>query len=481
MPIDYSKWDNLELSDDSDVEIHPNIEKGTFLRLRQRKIREEREKRRQQREANEEIVALNTSLSESIGKLRNEVTEASSSTLSELIDKWQKDAQRGAEYMAERNRAVERGEESPVPSQEDMMDTLKARIKSELSEAAVNAESMDDMRMAIAGLLDGHLEKLEKNKADAEKELERIRKEEAKHVAPDSVIHEGFNRSIVGTSSSGSSSKAAPSATTTVKQTVTTDEVLNPDSVGKHKDVVDEPKRVNQQQQQQQEGLDENGELEFDEDARQFASLTSLSVSYDFIRKHFSVISERKSDQIMAQAFTAELAGKKKLARQYVHQALIITYVLKMGSTGINVFFNRVGSKGQAQDMFIKDVESYYERIENRCKVIKSESEQEAENEVESIQLQCDDPNAPIRISVPADDEQDKERLALFEQLPEELRAALREGTLDAINKVLATISGSEAERLLGICGQGNFLVIDGEIVVDPNEEKNKNKEESDN
>ncbi|KAJ2636745.1 hsp90 co-chaperone Cdc37 [Coemansia sp. RSA 1286] len=471
MPIDYSKWDNLELSDDSDVEIHPNIEKGTFLRLRQRKIREERETRRQQREANEEIVSLNAYLSESIGKLRDQVVEANEAALGELMDKWQKDAQKGDAYMTERNKAIERGEQPPVPSKENMMDTLKARINAELREAAVNAVSLDDKRKAIAGLLEGHLDKLQKNKVDAEKELERIRKEEAKHVAPDSVIHEGFNRSFVSGGSSGSSSKPASAATTTAKQTVTTDEVLNPHSVGKHKDVVDEPKTSDKQQQ---EGLDDNGELEFDDDARQFASLTSLSSSYDFIRKQFSVISERKSDQIMAQAFTAELAGKKKLARQYIHQALIITYILKMGSTGINLFFSRVGSKGDAQDMFVKDVDSYYERIETRCKVIKSESEQEQQNEVESVQLQCDDPNAPIRISVPTDDEQDAERRALFEQLPEEFRAALREGTLDAINQVLATISGSEAERLLGICGQGNFLVIDGEIVVDPNEEKNK-------
>ncbi|KAA8564058.1 hypothetical protein EYC84_012047 [Monilinia fructicola] len=27
MPINYSKWDALELSDDSDVEVHPNVDK----------------------------------------------------------------------------------------------------------------------------------------------------------------------------------------------------------------------------------------------------------------------------------------------------------------------------------------------------------------------------------------------------------------------------------------------------------------------
>ncbi|KAJ1718832.1 hsp90 co-chaperone Cdc37 [Coemansia erecta] len=467
MPIDYSKWDNLELSDDSDVEIHPNIEKGTFLRLRQRKIREDRENRRLKREGNEEIIALNKDLVERITSLRTQVSAADEPALARLMGEWQKDALRGAEYLARRDKAVADGKAPPTPSKEDMVDALKARINAELREAAANVEDLEDRRKAIVALMDQHLGKLEKSKKDAERELEEVKKEEAKHIDPDSIIHEGFSHSFVssnadkGNSSGSSSSKPA---TVTKKETVTTDEVLNPGSVGKHRDTAAPP-------QEKQEGLDDNGDLEFDEDSKKFASLTNLSDSYDFIRKNFSVVSERKSDQIMGQAFTAELAGKKQLARQYIHQALIITYILKMGSTGVNVFFSRVGSKGQAQEMFFKDVESYYERIESRCKVIKSESEQEGdEHEVESIQLQCDDPNAPIRISVPGDSEEDAERRQLFEQLPEEFRDALREGTLEAINKVLATTPGPEAERLLGICGEGNFLVIDGEVLVDPNE-----------
>ncbi|KAJ2095256.1 hypothetical protein GGI09_004967, partial [Coemansia sp. S100] len=67
--------------------------------------------------------------------------------------------------------------------------------------------------------------------------------------------------------------------------------------------------------------------------------------------------------------------------------------------------------------------------------------------------------------------DEDPERVELFNQLPVDMQDALRVGTLEAVNKVLADVSGPEAERLLGICGQGNFLVIDGEIVVDPNEE----------
>ena len=45
MPINYSKWDNLELSDDED-NFHPNIDNNLMIRLQREK--------RQQREADEE-------------------------------------------------------------------------------------------------------------------------------------------------------------------------------------------------------------------------------------------------------------------------------------------------------------------------------------------------------------------------------------------------------------------------------------------
>ena len=47
--LNYSKWDNLELSDDSDIEVHPNVDKRSFIRWKQRDIHEKREMRKIQR------------------------------------------------------------------------------------------------------------------------------------------------------------------------------------------------------------------------------------------------------------------------------------------------------------------------------------------------------------------------------------------------------------------------------------------------
>lgn len=46
MPIDYSKWDNIEISDDEDIERHPNIDHASMVRWRRADIHRKRETRR---------------------------------------------------------------------------------------------------------------------------------------------------------------------------------------------------------------------------------------------------------------------------------------------------------------------------------------------------------------------------------------------------------------------------------------------------
>ncbi|KAJ2062092.1 hsp90 co-chaperone Cdc37 [Coemansia sp. S146] len=439
MPIDYSKWDNLELSDDSDVEVHPNIEKGTFVRLRQRKIREERENRRIRRERIEATLAMNQGLISRLTSVRASFS-VQGPELQLVIEQLDRDVELARE---------QKDKSQEQPSETDMVNALMARISDDLLQSAAKLDTAEMKRDAYVVQLTAHLEKLDAVMHDLERELAEVKKEEAKHISPDSIMHTGFDRSFVTPGS-------APGPSTSATRTVTTDEVLNPASVGKHKDEEDD--------------VDDNGDLKLDDDARAFASLKGMSNSMDYIHKHLAVVSDKKADQILGHAFTLELAGNHALSKQYVRQSLILTYILQMGASGVNVFFSRVGAKGQAQDMFEKDVESRYKHIVGRCEIMRSEG-QDDEQQVESIQLQCDDPNAPIRMSVPDGEDEDPERVELFNQLPVDMQDALRVGTLEAVNKVLANVEGPEAERLLGICGQGNFLVIDGEIVVDPNEE----------
>jgi cell division cycle protein 37 len=44
--VDYSKWDNLEISDDSDIEVHPNVDKRSMIKWKQEAIHRERAERK---------------------------------------------------------------------------------------------------------------------------------------------------------------------------------------------------------------------------------------------------------------------------------------------------------------------------------------------------------------------------------------------------------------------------------------------------
>ncbi|KAJ1944853.1 hsp90 co-chaperone Cdc37 [Linderina macrospora] len=472
MPIDYSKWDNLELSDDSDVEVHPNIERNTFIRLRQRKIREERENRRLRRERIETMIPMNKDLIERITALRTRITDANEDSLKQIMQEWEKDVEKARVAKEARDSVTNQGKIPEQPSKDEMMDALKARISDDLLKEAAGQGSVLEKQSALAKQLDSHIAKLNESLKSAEDELKEVKLEEAKHIDPSTIAQSGFDRSFVS-KSEGSSSKAKKPATRTVKDTATTYEVLNPGSVGKFD--TDAGAEADAEEDYS-EDMDEEGNLRLDADSRKFASLKTMSESFDFISKNLSIVSEKKADQILGYAFTLQLEDKGSMSRQYVHQSLILTYIMQMGPSGVRMFFDRVGAPGRAQEMFKNDVDARYKHIVERCKVIKSEREQYAEPEVESIQLQCDDPDAPIRISVPdeSNPEEDQERIKLFNSMPVAFQEALKEGTLEAVNKVLATIPGPEAEQLLGVCGQGSFLVIDGEIVVDPNEEPGK-------
>ncbi|KAJ2322520.1 hsp90 co-chaperone Cdc37, partial [Coemansia sp. RSA 2702] len=283
MPIDYSKWDNLELSDDSDVEVHPNIERGTFMRLRQQKIREDRENRRIRKERAEALIAMNKDLVERISQLRDKVAAADEQAMGEISREWEQDVERSRALKEKRDAAISSGQEPVHPSEEEMLAALKARISDDLLKSTAKADTLDSKRKEYTVQLGVHIEKLQKSLKDTERELDEVNREIATHIAPDSVAHAGFDRSFVSKDSTSTSAKGKGKGKVT--ETVTTDEVLNPGSVGKF----DQPAAANEDDDIDTSEIDDNGELRIDDDAKKFASITNMSDSMDFILKHLSI------------------------------------------------------------------------------------------------------------------------------------------------------------------------------------------------
>ena len=50
---------------------------------------------------------------------------------------------------------------------------------------------------------------------------------------------------------------------------------------------------------------------------------------------------EDNYDKLVLAGFRAAMAGKKKYAKQCVHQALVVQYCAKLGRDGVSLFFKR--------------------------------------------------------------------------------------------------------------------------------------------
>lgn len=63
--------------------------------------------------------------------------------------------------------------------------------------------------------------------------------------------------------------------------------------------------------------------------------------SFEFIQKDPSILMEKNTDALLAEAFEAELKGERERAKRCVHQGLMIQYCRKLGKDGVRLFFQR--------------------------------------------------------------------------------------------------------------------------------------------
>ncbi|KAJ1917629.1 hsp90 co-chaperone Cdc37 [Mycoemilia scoparia] len=479
MPIDYSKWDNLELSDDSEVEIHPNIEKGTFLRLRQQKIRREREERRQKREQLTLKIDLHKKIREKLGGLKSELGESDIEKFASAMNSWKAKMDNSQAVQDKLNKLSlggndgneanqtpgvdhqENQDASALPTFDDMIASLFQQIRAEIEKEGVVWDTSDKkVHGKFFEGLESHIKRMGDVISQAQKDLDEVLKEEAKHISVDELVHEGFNHTII---SNKSTNKEGQSVEKSKTHSV---ELLNPQRPVHGDEKQGEVDSTKAQPTEQTPYSDYNqDDYEYPElakDSQKFAELKTMEATKDYMRDHPSIVSEQKSDQILAAAFDLQLKGKTKKAKQYVRQSLIISYVHAMGPGGPRLFFERVAVEGsKAHNMFTKDVEDRYKHIVTRCEYLAKENENDQDAEV--IQLEGSHPSEYQGWNIPDENNPDSsedfaERLAKFKALPEDLQKALQVGTLDAVNKVLAEMSPTDAEKVLNECSDAGFL-----------------------
>ena len=331
MVLDYSKWDALELSDDSDIEVHPNVDKRSFIRAKQNQIHQQRYDRRREIDTLKYERIINDGLLRRIDTLLSELRghEAEAKEQNAFI------------YQALITSAGDPDDDEPPkppegvhtkeeqPRYSQMMGHLMDQVKKEVDEAKT-----DDWYRAYLKGIEGHRKKVIGLQKELVERLNLLEKEEGRKITSDS-IYTGFNTSFV--------SKEKEKPTKTEKKEARTVEVLNPGAL-KRNDL----QRLDSAQSSGadadiEEAAEDDEHIEPSELGKKFAAIKTgdYRECLQFISENRAVLAERETDALLMEAFEAQMKGKQDYAKQCVHQALLLQYCRTLGKDGVGLFFKR--------------------------------------------------------------------------------------------------------------------------------------------
>lgn len=345
MVVNYSKWDALELSDDSDIEVHPNVDKRSFIRAKQNQIHQQRFERRHQIETLKYERIINDGLLQRIDKLlaslrehAQQATAPSQNSDEFMMHALMDCAGDGADDVPPKPpQGVHTQTEQPRYSV--MMASLVDQVKKDVG------DTPSDWFQSYLKGVEGHKSKVESLQSELKQKLADLEKEEGKKITSDS-IHTGFSVSSV--------SKEKEKPKVAEKPRPETVEVLNPGSLkrdslkrldsagqssGAEADVEDEikdPSKV-------LEDDDDEENIKPSELGKAFAKIKmgDYKKCLQFISENHEVVKERETDGLLVEGFNAQMDGKSDYAKNCVHQALLLQYCRSLGRDGVGLFFKR--------------------------------------------------------------------------------------------------------------------------------------------
>jgi cell division cycle protein 37 len=426
MVVDYSKWDKLELSDDSDIEVHPNVDKKSFVRWKQRDIHEKREQLKARMHQLEVNIEMNKDLLLRVEQL---ITLSDSETISRDVGYSVLLSCKGFD----KQRPTLAGDGGPLYN--DMIESLLIQIKSSM-ESGVDEESKTIEQ------LKEHRDKIKHAIEVESKEYDELVEERSHHILSED-IHTGFDSTLVN---KDLHTTASTSTTTTKEQEI---EVINSPSSGKGKE---------KETKQQTEGDD----IKASPLGLEFAKIEvgDYEKCYKFLAQHPQIVNEAEKDGLMMEAFQQQLDGKSKLMLKTVHNALLLQYCAALGPDGIRLFFSRIMEKGHpALEALKKDVDFTVSHIKQRCEVISQD--QNDQEGVEQIQLHAVDPSTEIVVDVPAEGSEGR---VIYDTFSKQLRDSIETRKLDEINKVLAEMSVEDAEEVVKKLSDSGVLSVEEKI-----------------
>mmetsp|Transcript_387 Transcript_387/g.792 ORF Transcript_387/g.792 Transcript_387/m.792 type:complete len:458 (-) Transcript_387:1384-2757(-) len=446
-PFDYSKWDNIELSDDED-DVHPNIDRESWFRMKhrsrvEREEREETDKKRIRQEmakADLRIKEINKILSKASAKsgdddsdsdddledfdgLRSELKalETANADNQAKLDHYEKNKRWNVDNMCRvveertivnknvgESKFTESGFAAPKEEDDGVKKDSKAIGGSEPKKSVVKEEAVPTEKLS-----DASIEDKPAKHADVEAAVEKVEATVAKSIG-DAV----------------KTKQPQPQP----KENVTSASVSMlsyHEFTEKYADVVEE-----------------------------FMAISSLDRSKEFLlQKGDILLQENASNYLLLASLEDEMNGFHEKMKLVARQSQIISNIAELAKSlkrhpgnVIVPFFTRLEQK-EMYDGFVEGVEAFIKRIEVRA--VEKRKEIDAERAREARERGAAGDDAVDVSSLPREDRLGPgglDPLEVFESLPESMQEAFESREKEKLQEALLAMPPEEAEYHMKRC-----------------------------
>jgi Cdc37 Hsp90 binding domain./Cdc37 N terminal kinase binding./Cdc37 C terminal domain. len=421
-PFDYSKWDNIELSDDED-DVHPNIDRESWFRMKHRS-RVEREEREEadKKKIKAEMENANLRMKE----LKNvlESLEAGEDSDDELEDKEGLEAE--LESLKSANKARQQKLDNYEKNKKWNVDNMCHVVE---ERTIVNPRAAED-KFSDSGFA---LPADEKNTAidpgtAASKNIDSVATAEIPKKIESEIaqkISRDKNQTVnVASKPTVQTVKPAPAPVKKVSgpSHASISMLSYHDFVEKYADVMED-----------------------------FMKISSLNESRDFLIKHGDImLQENASNYLLPASLEDEMNGFREKMRLTARQSQLISNIAELAKTMkthpgnvINPFFKRLEEKVH-YDGFMVGLENFVQNLIKRAVVKRKEIDEERARE-EGVDLK----------DIPKEERLGPgglDPVEVFESLPASMQEAFESRDTEKLKKALLEMSPQEAEEHMKRC-----------------------------
>eukprot|EP00531_Pseudo-nitzschia_arenysensis_P010795 CAMPEP_0116134524 /NCGR_PEP_ID=MMETSP0329-20121206/10692_1 /TAXON_ID=697910 /ORGANISM="Pseudo-nitzschia arenysensis, Strain B593" /LENGTH=436 /DNA_ID=CAMNT_0003629241 /DNA_START=131 /DNA_END=1441 /DNA_ORIENTATION=- len=424
-PFDYSKWDNIELSDDEE-DVHPNIDRESWFRMkhRSRVEREEHEEKDKKRitgemdKANQRIKMLERDLKK-INKRKEDDSDSDDDDDLDDTEAIKIEMEELKSQNAQRQKTLDEYEKNKKWNVDNMFEVKEERTMVNKEAAKTNFTSTGHAQSTVTG-------------ESSKKEFEKARQEAAeKSGSPKKAPAE--RKKAAGPAKPAPSGAMGPSKATTDPTEVDSD----PEFLYTYHEFTEK----------------------YSDLCEEFMFLKTFDQSKDFLMKHGTILlQEHAANYLLLATLEDEMNGKHDEMKQRAKQSQMVTNIAELAQSwgthpgnAIMPFFNRLEDRDFLEG-FLSGCKVFMEKIQKRAVVKKKEiSAQRAQEANESTVKK-----EGVDLSeIPKEERLGPgglDPLEVVESLPRSMQEAFESRDTDELRKALLEMDPKDAEYHMKRC-----------------------------